>query len=112
MTEYSRGESILKTITLTDSAGTALDLDNFDLITVKIIHKYLKSELGRYSLQDETVTTGTPAAGIITFTVKDSQTATAPLGVYEYQVKTEDTNGDPKIRVFTGDAFYITKAIT
>jgi len=109
MTEYSRGESIALAI-VTDAD---LDCEDFDFITVKIVHKYLKSELARYSLQDTTVTINEPGTdGIVNFTIPDSVTATATLGVYEYQIKTEEIAGSPQFRVYTGDAFYLTQALT
>lgn len=113
MNDFDRGESIPITVTLQDSDSADLDLADFDFITVKVTHKHLKSELGRYSSQDSTITNSSPTTdGEITFTVTDAQTATAPLGVYEYQVKTEDADGSPRFRVFVGDAFYLKKALT
>jgi len=109
MDSYDRGESIVMEIEL----EADLDMSAFDFITVKIVHKHLRSVLGRYSLQDSTVTLNDPTTdGIVNFTIPDSVTAAAPLGVYEYQVKTEDANGSPRFRVFTGDSFYLTKAQT
>ncbi len=114
MNDYDRGESIEMTITLQDENDADLDLANFDVdIIVKVSHKYLKTELGRYSVQDSTVTKSDPTTdGEITFTIPDSTTASAALGVYEYQVKTEDADGSPQFRTFRGDCFYLKKALT
>jgi len=111
--DYDRGESIPLTITLQDEDDADLDLANFDTIVVKIWHKHLRTELGRYSLADSTVTNSDPTSdGEISLTVLDSTTATAALGVYQYQVKTEDADGSPRFRTFVGDAFYLKKALT
>jgi len=113
MNNYDRGESCPITVTLQDENSEDLDLANFDFITVKVWHKHLGTELGRYSSQDGTITNSDPTTdGEITFTVTDTQTATAPLGVYKYQVKTEDADGSPRFRTFVGDAFYLKKALT
>ena len=113
MDSFDRGESIPITVTLQDSDSADLDLGDFDTIVVKVTHKHLKSELGRYSLADSTITNSNPTTdGEITFTVLDSSTATGPLGVYQYQVKTEDADGSPRFRTFVGDAFYLKKALT
>jgi len=113
LSDFDRGESIVITVTLNDSAGDALDTDDFDTIVVKVSHKHLKSLLGRYSVADSTITKESPTTdGQITFTIPDSVTATGPLGVYEYQVKTEDADGSPRFRTFRGDAFYLKQART
>jgi len=109
MTSYDRGETIVMEIELEED----LDMGDFDTIVAKIVHKHLRSVLGRYSLADETVTLNDPTTdGVINFTIPDSVTAVGALGVYEYQVKIEDANGSPRFRVFTGDSFYLTKAQT
>ena len=113
MNDFDRGESIPLTITLQDEDSADLDLANFDTIVVKVYHKHLGTELGRYSLADSTVTNSDPTTdGEITFTILDSSTATAALGVYQYQVKTEDADGSPRFRTFVGDCFYLKKALT
>ena len=109
MTSYDRGETIVMEIEL----EADLDMSAFDIIVAKIVHKHLRSVLGRYSLADSSVTLNDPTTdGVINFTIPDSVTAAAPLGVYEYQVKIEDVDGSPRFRVFTGDSFYLTKAQT
>jgi hypothetical protein len=114
MNNFDRGESAVITVTLQDENSADLDLANFDVdIVVKVYHKHLKTELGRYSVQDATVTKSDPTTdGEITFTIPDSTTATAALGVYEYQVRTEDADGSPQFRMFRGDCFYLKKALT
>lgn len=114
MNNFDRGETIVQTITLQDEDSVDLDLANFDVdIIVKVYHKYLGTELGRYSSQDGTVTLSDPTTdGEITFTIPDNVTATAALGVYSYQVKTEDADGSPQFRTFVGDCFYLKKALT
>lgn len=104
MTGYDRGDSIAKTVTVPTDTG------DYDFITVKIIHKYLRSVLGRYSVQDSTVTKASETT--ITFTITDAQTATAPLGVYQHQVKMEDADGSPRFQVLTEDSFYLKRAVT
>ena len=104
MTGYDRGDSIKMTITVpTDTA-------DYDKIIVKIIHKHLRSVLARYSLQDTTVTKATSTT--ITFTITDVQTASAPLGVYQHQVKMENADGSPRFQVLTEDSFYLKRALT
>lgn len=113
MNDFDRGESAKTTVTLQNSAGSALDTGDFDEIVVKVSHKHLGTELGRYSVEDSTVTKESPSAdGQISFTVLPSVTASAALGVYEYQVKTRDKDGDPKWRVFRGNCFYLKQALT
>lgn len=116
MNAYDRGESIPVTVTLTDGTN---DIDNttFTTIVVKVMHKYLGTLLERYSLAGSTVTRGTPSTdGEITFIVPATTTVDAALGVYEYQVKTTETDTDyesnVRTRVFRGDAFYLKRART
>lgn len=104
MDSYDRGDSIKMTITVPSDTG------DYDKIIVKIIHKHLRSVLGRYSLQDSTVVAATSTT--ITFTITDTQTATAPLGVYQHQVKMEDDDGSPRFQVLTEDSFYLKQALT
>lgn len=113
MTGYDRGDSIVMAITLNDSAGDPLNTGDFDIIVVKIIHKHLRSVLKRYSLADGTVTINDPSTdGIINFTILDNTTSVGPLGVYQYQVKTEDADGATRFRVLTEDSFYLKQALT
>lgn len=113
MNDFDKGESIVQTVTLNDSAGAALNTGDFDTIVVKVSHKHLKTLLGRYSVADSTVTKESPTTdGQITFTVPDNITAGGSLGVYEYQVKTEDADGSPRFRTFRGDMFYLKQART
>lgn len=113
MNSNDRGDSIVMAITLTDSAAAALDTGDFDIIVVKIIHKHLNTVLGRYSLADSTVTINTPSTdGIINFTIPDNITAAGALGVYKYQVKTEDASAATRFRVWTADSFYLKQALT
>jgi len=113
MQDFDRGESIVQTVTLNDEDGNALDTGDFDTIVVKVSHKHLGSLLGRYSVADSTVTKESPTSdGQITFTVPDNVTASGALGVYEYQVKTEDASGSPRFRTFRGDCFYLKQART
>lgn len=113
MNDFDRGESIVITVTLNDSDDNALDTGDFDTIVVKVSHKHLKSLLGRYSVADSTITKESPTSGgQITFTIPDSITAAGALGVYQYQVKTEDADGSPRFRTFVGDAFYLKQART
>ena len=113
MDSYDRGEGAVRTHTLTDSAGTALDLSAFDEIVVKVIHKHLGTVLGRYSLGEGTVSKSDPTTdGEITYEVLPVTTADAALGLYQYQAKTRDYDGVPKRQVFSGDDFYLTKALT
>ena len=116
MDNFDRGESIPRTVTLTDGTNN-LDTANFTDIIVKVTHKHLKTELGRYSLNDSSVTKESPTSGgQITFIVEDSTTPSAALGVYQYQVKTRETDADYessiRTRTFVGDCFYLKKAIT
>lgn len=113
MNDFDRGENAYHTVTLKDDDGNALDTSQFDRIWVKIRHKHLGTEIGAYNVGATTVTKETPTSGgQITFTVPDSVTATAALGVYEYQVKTRDNDGDPMYRKFRGDCFYLKSALT
>lgn len=113
MDSNDRGESIPITVTLQDSDSVDLDLADFDTIVVKVTHKHLKTLLGRYSVADSTISKSNPTTdGEVTFTVTDAQTSTGALGVYQYQVKTEDADGSPRFRVFRGDAFYLKQART
>ena len=113
MNDFDRGEDAKTTVTLKDSAGDALDTAQFDRIWVKVSHKHLGTLIGAYNVGAATVTKEDPTAeGQISFTVADNVTATAALGVYEYQVKTRDDDGDPMYRKFRGDCFYLKKALT
>jgi len=86
MNDFDRGEDAQITVTL-QASSVDLDLAQFDEIVVKVTHKYLKTLLGRYSVADGTVSESDPTTdGEITFTVLGSVTASAALGVYEYQV--------------------------
>lgn len=114
MNNFDRGESIPITVVCNDEDGTALDCDNFVTIVVKVTHKHLKTELDRLSLADSEVT----ADGVngITFIIPQSVTATGALGVYEYQIKTTESDSDyensTRNRTFRGDCFYLKKALT
>ena len=109
MTSYDRGESIAMEIVV----EADLDMGVFDDIIVKVSHKHLGTLLGRYSLQDSTVTLNDPTTdGTINFTIPDNTTAAGALGVYEYQVKTEEIGGSPQFRVWKADSFYLTQALT
>jgi len=113
MNDFDRGEDAPTTVTLTDDDGTALDTAQFDRIWVKVRHKHLKTEIGAYNVGAGTVTKESPTTGgQITFTVPDTVTVSAALGVYEYQVKTRDDDGDPMYRKFRGDCFYLKNALT
>lgn len=113
MNDFDRGEDAKSTVTLQDSAGTALDTAQFDRIWVKVSHKHLGTLVGAYNVGASTVTKVNPTTdGQISFTVPDTVTATAALGVYEYEVKTRDNDGDPMIRKFRGDCFYLKRAKT
>jgi len=116
MNDFDRGESIKITVTLTDGTNN-LDTSNFNKIEVKVSHKHLSTELDRFSLADSEVTKETPTSdGQISFVIPQSVTATAALGVYKYQVKTEETDTDcennTRNRTFVGDCFYLKKALT
>ena len=113
MNDFDRGEDAKSTVTLQNSSGTALDTASFDEIVVKVFHKHLGTQLGRYSVADSTVTKETPTSdGQISFTCLGSDTADAALGVYEYQVYTRDYDGDPPKLKFRGDLLYLKKAKT
>ena len=113
MNDYDRGEDIYQTVTLQDDDAAALDTSQFNEIVVKVWHKHLGTELGRYSDADSTVTQdGTTSTGKIYFTILGSTTADAALGVYEYQIFTRDYDGSPPKRKFKGDSFYLKKAKT
>lgn len=113
MNDFDRGEDAQNTVTLQNSSGTALDTANFGEIVVKVSHKHLGTELGRYSVADGMVTKEDPTSdGQITFTVLGSTTANAALGVYEYQVYTRDYDGSPPKQKFKGDCFYLKSAKT
>ena len=106
MNDFDRGEDAKSTITLQDSDGNALDTAQFDRIWVKVFHKHLGVLIGTYNVGASTVTKESPTAnGQISFTVPDTVTATAALGVYEYQIKTRDNDGDPMYGKFRGDCF-------
>ena len=113
MNDFDRGEDAYIVVTLQDSDSVDLDTAQFDDIIVKVTHKHLGTELARFSLQDSTVTAGSPTTdGEIMFTVLGSVTASAALGSYEYQIKTRDVDGTPIYRKFRGDCFYLKKALT
>ena len=117
MNSYERGESIPVTATLQDDDGGTFDTANFLTIAVKVKHKRNGVSLGSYSLAEETVTKESPeSGGQITFICEDSETATPPTGVYEYQITTTETDADyedsTRTRRFRGDCFYLKKALT
>ena len=113
MNDFDRGDDAKTTVTLQDADGTDLDTAQFDRIWVKVSHKHLGTLIDAYNVGAATVTKGaTSTDGEITFTVPDTVTATAALGVYEYQVKTRDNDGDPMYRTFRGDCFYLKNALT
>ena len=114
---FDRGESIPVTVNCDDEDGANLDVGNFVTIVVKVIHKHLQTELDRFSLADSTVTLGSPTSGgNVTFIIPQSVTATAAIGMYEYQVKTTETDASyensTRNRTFRGDCFYLKKALT
>jgi len=113
MNDFDRGEDAYITVTLQDSDSVDLDTAQFDEIIVKVFHKHLGTALGRYSKADSTVTEADDTTdGEIYFTVLGSTTASAAIGVYEYQIKTRDVDGTPIYRKFRGDCFYLKKALT
>ena len=113
MNDFDRGEDAKSTVTLQDSDGNDLDTATFDRIWVKVFHKHLGTLIGSYNVGASTVTKESPTTGgLISFTVPDTVTADAALGVYEYQVKTRDNDGDPMFRKFRGDCFYLKKSRT
>lgn len=113
MNDFDRGEDAKSTVTLQDSDGNALDTSQFDRIWVKVSHKLHGTLVGAYNVGAGTVTKESPASGgQISFTVPDTVTADAALGVYEYQIKTRDNDGDPMYRKFRGDCFYLKRAKT
>ena len=114
MDEFNRGENITLTKVMYDDDGTtALDAGDFTAIRVKIYHKHLRTELARYTLDDNVAEDGT--SGIVVI-IPAATTATATLGVYEYHIRTSETNSDyesnVRTRKYVADAFYLTKAIT
>ena len=113
MNDFDRGEDAKTTVTLQDADGDTLDTAQFDRIWVKVSHKRFGTLVGAYNVGAATVTKEDPTSGgQISFTVPDNVTATAATGVYEYQIKTRDNDGDPMYRKFRGDCFYLKKAKT
>ena len=114
MNAFDRGEDIPITVVCTDEDGAALDCDDFVTIVTKIQHKHLGSLLDRLSLADSEVTANGTSG--ITFIVPGSVTVSSPLGVYEYQLKTTETDTDyasnTRTRTFRGDCFYFKQART
>ena len=117
MDSFTRGnEDISRSVTLTSDGSTAYDTDDFTAISVEVRHKKFGTVIGSYTLAASTVTQESPTTdGIITFIVSRTETASQPVGVYEYEVETieSDTDFESSVRhrSFVDDCFYLKPGI-
>lgn len=92
---FNRGASITRILNLTDTdTEAAIDIATLDDIICTVYHSVTSRILGTYSLGAGTVTTIDAANGQIRFIVPKSVTATADLGVYYCNIRTEETDAN------------------
>ena len=109
-------EDISRSVTLTTDGSTAIDTSTLTAISVEVRHKKFKTVIGSYTLAASTVTKASPTSGgIITFIVSRTDTASQPVGVYEYEIETIETDSgyesSARHRSFVGDCFYLEHGI-
>ena len=109
MDTFEKGESIPRTVTLTDDDSNVID--TVDLLTISVrVYSRIHDIIGTYTLADSDVVKQAPTSGgKIFFIVPATATATARAMKYFYRITTTETNADyptgVRTRIFNGWCF-------
>lgn len=114
---YYRGHSIPVDVTLTDSAGDAIDIDTLDNVWISVYHKHTNNLLkqGHLNGSGVAVVGGVGANGVVRLVIDRSDTLLADAGRYRADVKTLDTiatyENNDKYELASAHAFNLTTTI-